>query len=88
MALALVENRWELNVQPGAFHLRHGNDEWDPFLAVHELMAGKLSSRAWIRQCQDLGISEMALTADDRNPSAQTDGPSPQPSLFDSGSDC
>jgi len=63
LALALVENRWELNVQPGIFQLRRGTDELNPFTAVAELMAGKLSREDWVRQCKTLGISQLALSA-------------------------
>ena len=61
LALALLDNRWELHVQPGVFHLRRGTDDWNPFLAVQELMSGKLPRDAWASKCQALGIDLRAM---------------------------
>ncbi len=63
LVLALIENRWELCVQPGIFRLRRGSDELNPFLVVQELMEGKRSSDDWVRQCKTLGISQVSLSA-------------------------
>jgi hypothetical protein len=62
LVLALIKNRWELNAQPGAFQLRRGTDELNPFVAVAELMAGKRSRDDWVRQCKVLGISQLSLS--------------------------
>jgi hypothetical protein len=82
LALALIENRWELNVQPGVFQLRRGTDEFNPFEAVAELMAGKRSGEDWVRQCGTLGISKLALSAQERGASTQSSDVPPR--LFDS----
>jgi hypothetical protein len=82
LALALLENRWQLQVQPGVFHLRRGSDEWNPFLAVQELMAGKLSRADWVSKCQALGISKLALSAEERNAVPPPPDASPQATLF------
>jgi hypothetical protein len=84
LALALIENSWELNVQPGVFHLRRGTDELNPFLAVQELMAGKRSCDDWVRQCKTFGISHLALSAVERNAGAQPSDQLPQQAPFDS----
>jgi hypothetical protein len=81
LALALLDNRWELDVQPGVFHLRRGTDDWNPFLAVQELMSGKLSRDAWTSKCQALGIAELKLSPEE--PSAQQLAIPAQPTPFD-----
>lgn len=70
LALALLENGWELQAQPGVFHLRRATNEWNPFLAVHEMMAGKISSEAWANKCKELDVARLALTAGEQNGSA------------------
>jgi heat shock protein HtpX len=82
LALALFENHWQLHVQPGVFHLRRGSDEWNPFVAVQELMAGKLSRADWVSKCQALGISQLALSAEERNAVPPPPDVSPQATLF------
>jgi heat shock protein HtpX len=82
LTLALIENRWELKVQPGIFQLRRGTDDLNPFAAVAELRAGKLSREDWVRQCKTLGISQLALSAAERNAITHLEM---QPRLFDSG---
>ena len=64
LALALIRNGWELEVQPGVFRMSRGSDELNPFDAVNQLMAGKLSRDAWISQCQELGVSTLPLSPD------------------------
>jgi len=61
LALKLIQNGWELQVQPAVFHIRRGGDEFNPFDAVDRLMSKKLSRDAWIARCRDLGISELLL---------------------------
>jgi heat shock protein HtpX len=84
LALALIENRWELNAQPGVFNLQRGTDRWNPFLAVQELMAGKLSRDGWLSKCQALGITQLALSAEERRAVAPNPDPSLQATLFGS----
>ena len=83
LALALLDSRWELHLQPGVFRLRRDTDEWNPFLAVQELMAGKLSRDAWVNKCQALGISELKLSREERSAAAQPSDSSAQRALFD-----
>jgi heat shock protein HtpX len=83
LALALLDNRWELDVQPGVFHLRRGTDDWNPFLAVQELMSGKLPRDAWTSKCQALGIAELKLSPEERSAPPQQLAIPAQPTLFD-----
>lgn len=61
LALALIRTGWELQVQPAIFHIRRGDQELNPFDAVDQLMAGKLSNQAWADRCRELGISHLIL---------------------------
>ncbi len=54
--------------------------EFNPFLAVNQLMTKKLSREAWGEQCQKFGLSQLVLlpsSASDYNPE-----PSAQAELF------
>ena len=82
LALALVENGWKLSVQPGVFRLQRGDESFNPFAAVAELMAGKRSQDEWINQCNSLGISQVLLSATERK--QETGALLTQPTLFDS----
>jgi hypothetical protein len=80
LALAMVRNGWELQVGPGLFRLTRGNQEFNPFLAVDQLMTKKLSQEGWTARCQELGISRLFLfpsSAPEPRP-----GPSAQAELF------
>jgi heat shock protein HtpX len=61
LALALIRGGWELDVQPAVFHIRRGDQEFNPFEAVEQLMVGKLSREAWTSRCRDLGIAQFVL---------------------------
>jgi heat shock protein HtpX len=61
LALALIRNGWELEVGPAIFHIRRGDQEFNPFDALNQLMAGKLSREAWSDRCRELGISQLLL---------------------------
>jgi heat shock protein HtpX len=65
LALALIRNGWELEVGPATFHIRRGQQEFNPFDAVNQLMAGKLSREAWADRCRELGISQFVLLSPD-----------------------
>ncbi len=76
LALAMVHTGWELEVDPGVFRMRRGIHELNPFDAVNQLMAGKLSREDWVARCQELGLSRLLLTphsAEDQQPSAETE---------------
>lgn len=77
LALAMVQNGWELEVDPGVFRMRRGDRELNPFDAVNQLMAGKLSREDWIAQCDQLGLSGLPLS-----PNALRDEQSGQAELF------
>ena len=62
LALAMVKSGWELEVDPGVFRMRRGDHELDPFDAVNQLMAGKLSPEEWVARCQELGLSRLFLS--------------------------
>ena len=83
-ALALVQSGWKLQVQPGVFNLRHGEQELNPFLIVEQLMFVKLSARAWISRCHELGISHLTLAPGHRRPSNPPAVPPTQAMLFNS----
>jgi hypothetical protein len=47
-------------------------------------MAGKLSRDGWLSKCQALGITQLALSAEERKALTPNPHPSPQPTLFGS----
>lgn len=62
LALAMVRSGWDLEVDPGVFRMRRGDRELNPFQAVNQLMAGKLSREDWVARCSDLGLSSLLLS--------------------------
>ena len=78
LALAMIRSGWELQVEPGVFRMSRGDREFNPFLAVNQLMAKKLSREAWTVRCQDLGLSQLVLlpsspAEENPEPSQQTE---------------
>jgi heat shock protein HtpX len=61
LALALLDDGWDLHVQPGVFHFQRGTDTFTPFAAVEELMQGRLSRASWLARCRELGLSRLEL---------------------------
>jgi hypothetical protein len=61
LALRMIATGWLLQVQPATFHIRRGDNEFNPFEAVGQLMGGKISRESWIAQCRELNISHLAL---------------------------
>ena len=61
LALALLDEGWELHVSPGVFNFQKGTEQLNPFLVVHQLMEGKLTRDAWVKRCAALGLTEIAL---------------------------
>ena len=61
LALALLENRWELHAQPGVFHFQKGSEQLNPFVMVPQLIDGKLTREAWASRSRELGIATHAL---------------------------
>lgn len=80
LALAMTRSGWELQVGPGMFRLSTGSHEFNPFLAVNQLMTKKLSPETWIAQCQELGLSQLVLLPP--SPFEQKPELSPQAELF------
>jgi heat shock protein HtpX len=62
LALAMIRTGWALQVQPGVFRMTLADQELNPFDAVNQLIAGKLSREAWIARCHELGLSNLALS--------------------------
>jgi len=67
-ALALTRSGWELQVQPGISRIRRGDQELNPFGIMDQLIKGKLSRDAWVAQCQQLGIGQLALAPGEFKP--------------------
>jgi Zn-dependent protease with chaperone function len=80
LALAMIRSGWNLQVAPGVFRMSSGDHEFNPFLAVNELMTNKLSREAWTARCQDLGLSQLVLLPS--SPSEHKPEPSPQAGLL------
>jgi heat shock protein HtpX len=84
LALGLVRMGWELQIQPAVFHIRRGGQEFNPFDAMNQLMAGQLSPDAWVARCRELGISQLVLLrGDGENPGGPLE-PGEQAELFGS----
>jgi heat shock protein HtpX len=78
LALAMIRSGWQLQVGPGFFRMSSGDREFNPFLALNQLMTKKLSREAWTVQCQELGLSQLVLlpsspVEQDLEPSSQTE---------------
>jgi len=80
LALAMIRSGWELQVGPGMVRISSGNHEFNPFLAVNQLMTNTLSREAWTLRCQELGLSQLILLPS--SPSEDKPEPSPQAELF------
>jgi heat shock protein HtpX len=79
LCLRLINTGWQLQIEPGIFHLRRGNQDLNPFLAVNDMLNGKLSRDSWIARCCELQISQLVLLPANAE-ARQT--PSPQAELF------
>jgi heat shock protein HtpX len=62
LALAMVENGWELHAQPGSLSLVRDGKEINVIAKTHELFSGRMSEADWGKLCADLGIGELSLT--------------------------
>jgi len=51
LGLALLENEWKLEAQPGSFYLYRGSERMDVAAVMEDLIVGKLSRDAWIARC-------------------------------------
>jgi len=61
LALALLDQGWELDVSPGVFDLSKDGESFNPFRMIEQLVEGKLLIPAWKARCQELGISELPI---------------------------
>jgi Zn-dependent protease with chaperone function len=61
LGLALLENGWELEAQPGSFYLHRGADRINTSALMDELTEGKISAESWAKMCDELGITEVGL---------------------------
>lgn len=61
LALALLDNGWNLEVAPGMFHFQKGSEQLNPFITVQQMVEGKLVREAWATRSRELGIGELGL---------------------------
>jgi Zn-dependent protease with chaperone function len=61
LSLALINQGWTVNVQPGLFYLGQGEERVHPFEVLNHLATGKLSSEQWASRCRELGIGDLKL---------------------------
>jgi heat shock protein HtpX len=61
LGLALLENGWQLEAQPGSLFLGKGADRINTSALVDELVEGKVSPEEWRRMCDEWGIADLAL---------------------------
>jgi heat shock protein HtpX len=62
LGLAMLEQGWELETQPGSLYLKKGEKQINTFWLMDELIAGNLASDGWVKRCDELGIAELELT--------------------------
>ena len=82
----MTEQGWEIEVQLGIFRISKADREFSPFLAVQQLLAGKMSADQWRTQCRELGLSEIVLATQQGDPAAKPQSDSAQAELFAVGS--
>src|SRR6266404_2511210 len=63
LGLALLENDWKLEAQPGSFYLYRGSERMDVAAVMEDLIVGKLSRDAWIARCNQLNIGQLDLSS-------------------------
>ncbi len=61
LALALIEKGWQLEAQPGDFHLHRGSETLNPFDMFGELTEGKIAPQTWREKCREWGIEGALL---------------------------
>jgi Zn-dependent protease with chaperone function len=67
LSLAMLRCGWKLEVQPASFHMGRDNQDFNPFEAIHQLMAGKICRQDWLNFCNEFGISGLSLFDQARN---------------------
>ena len=86
LALRMTELGWKIEVQPGIFRIFKADREFNPFLAVQQLLAGKMSPDQWRTQCRELDLSEIVLATQQDDPTMKPQSDSAQAELFGVGS--
>jgi heat shock protein HtpX len=61
LGLALLENGWQLEAQPGSLFLRKGTNRINAATWMDELLGGKVPAEEWRKTCDELGIADLAL---------------------------
>lgn len=61
VALAMIRSGWRLEIQPASFHIRSGEQEFNPFEAIEHLLSRKLSPEEWRARCRKIAIAELFL---------------------------
>jgi hypothetical protein len=61
LGLALLEKGWELEAQPGSFFLHKGAKRINTSALMEELVEGKVAPENWVKMCDELGITDLAL---------------------------
>ena len=81
VALLMIRNGWELQVQPGMFRMRHGDRELNPFELMGQLMKAQLTREAWRARFNQVGLLQLALLPEDAVAAEPPPRP-PQSELF------
>jgi len=63
LALALLDQGWQLEARPGLFYLHRDTEKINVFALMDDLLAGKLSREAWAARCAQFGIAGSPLAA-------------------------
>jgi len=61
LGLALLEKGWKLEAQPGSFFLGKDANRINTFTLMDELVEGTVSPENWVKMCDELGITDLAL---------------------------
>lgn len=62
LGLALLNNGWELEAQPGSFYLHRDGHRLNVVTLIKELSSGKRTPESWASLCSELGIADLALS--------------------------
>jgi heat shock protein HtpX len=57
LGLLLVDHGWILVAQPGVLCMKRDEEEINPFTITADVLAGRITSEAWIERCEIMGIS-------------------------------
>jgi hypothetical protein len=72
MGLALLDNGWELEAQPGSFYLHRAGNHLNLVTLINELVTGKQRPESWASMCSELEIGELKLSPPDSNATPAT----------------